>query len=62
MLGKFRQEVYENRTDFHPTTGEFAEFLTKLGYTLTEDQTKFVDIWQYRVLHSDDIEHDKVKT
>ena len=55
MLGEFRQQVYENRTDFHPTTGEFAEFLIKLGYTLTENQTKFVDIWQYRVLHSDDI-------
>ena len=55
MLGYYRMQVYNNRTDLHPTTEEFAEFLTKIGYTLTEDQIKFVDHWQYRVLHCDDI-------
>ena len=62
MLGNLRQNIYETRDDFHPTTGEFAEFLTGLGYNLTEDQTKFVDYWQDKVLHSDDIRYDKIKT
>ena len=62
MLGYYRVQVYNNRTDFHPTPKEYAEFLTKLGYTLTEDQTKFVDYWEDRVLHCDKIKDDKIKT
>ena len=62
MLGNLRQKIYETRDDFHPTTGEFAEFLTGLGYNLSKDQTKFVDYWQDKVLHSDDILNDKIKT
>jgi hypothetical protein len=51
----WKNRILTTRQDFHPTPAEHAEYLEKVGISLTHEQMQFTDNWNKIVLSTTDI-------
>jgi hypothetical protein len=57
----FRDNILNKRQDTHPIPSEHAEYLQKLGFTLTAQQLEFVQEWTDKVLSESTFRFNKSK-